>query len=603
MNKRGMRLRPVLQVICTCLVVWVAGALPASSATRHVVLLFDERPELPGLAVLEADLVGTLVANSADHVTVYREAMDLSRFSSSTHQTALRDFLRAKYADKKIDVVVAIMGPALDFLLSHGDAIFPGARIVFCGIDRRELGERSLPSHVRGVLVKREFASTLELALSLHPQTQRVAIVAGASEFDTRLLEQARNELRAFENRVAFTQLTALPLQQLLAELSRLPPQTIVLFVSLFQDGAGAPFVPHDVVQRVSVAANAPVYGFVDQYLGRGIVGGNLYSVAAHGAQAAKLVLQALAGSAPSETSLSEVQSSEVLFDWRQMQRWGISESWLPAGSEIRFRDLTAWQTYRGYVLSIAAIVFAQSALIGWLLHEHRRRLRSEAAALELSGQPITAHEEERSRLARELHDDVTQRLASLAIEAGQEDATSHGPGGRGPRRAIQQGLVRLSEDVHALSYRLHPSILEDLGLTEALRSECERFSRTCPTRLDIEAGESTETVPRDAALCVFRIAQEGLRNIARHAKASRATVSLRRLNGGLQLLVSDNGAGFDPAGNRTRTSLGHASMRQRALLLGGKLDIVSTPSRGTTVLAWIPLREGRVEPPARAAS
>ncbi len=89
---------------------------------------------------------------------------------------------------------------------------------------------------------------------------------------------------------------------------------------------------------------------------------------------------------------------------------------------------------------------------------------------------------------------------------------------------------------MHALSYRLHPSILEDLGLTEALRSECERFSRTCPTRLEIEAGEIAETVPRDAALCVFRIAQEGLRNIARHAKASRATVSLRRLNGGLQL-------------------------------------------------------------------
>ncbi len=118
--------------------------------------------------------------------------------------------------------------------------------------------------------------------------------------------------------------LTALPLQELLAELSRLPPQSIVLFVSFFQDGAGAPFIPHDVVQRVSASANAPVYGFVDQYLGRGIVGGSLYSLAAHGAEAAKLVLQALAGLAPSGTSLSEVQSSKVLFDWRQMQRWGI---------------------------------------------------------------------------------------------------------------------------------------------------------------------------------------------------------------------------------------------------------------------------------------
>ena len=268
-----------LRVLCIGLLVWIAGALPAWSATRHVVLLFDERPELPGLAALEADLVRTLSSNSTDHIEFYREEMDLSRFGSSAYQASLPSFLGTKYADKKIDVAIAIMAPALDFLLSHGDAIFPGTPIVFCGLARKQLGDRALPSHVSGILVKREFAPTLEVALGLHPQTERVVVVAGTSEFDSRLLEQATNEFRAFENRVAFTYLTGLPVQKLLAELSQLPPRTIVLFVSFFQDGTGEPFVPHDVVQRVSAAANAPIYGFVDQYLGRGIVGGSLYQL------------------------------------------------------------------------------------------------------------------------------------------------------------------------------------------------------------------------------------------------------------------------------------------------------------------------------------
>ena len=347
-----MRLCAALQVLCSGLVIWVAGALPASSTTRHVVLLFDERIELPGLAALDADLVSTLVSNTSDRIEIYREEMDLSRFGSNAYQMLLRDFLRAKYANKKIDVVVAVLGPALDFLLNNGDAIFPGTPIVFCGVDRREIGDRSLPPHVRGILVKREFAPTLEFALGLHPQTKRVAVVAGTSEFDRRLLDQARNEFRVYEDRVAFTYLTALPLRQILTELSQLPPQTIVLFTTLFQDGAGEAFVTHDVAQRVSAAANAPVYGFVDQYVGRGIVGGSVYSLSAHGAEAAKLALRVLAGPEPSGPPMSEVQTSKVLFDWWQMQRWGISESRLPAGSEIRFRDLTAWEQYRAQILA-----------------------------------------------------------------------------------------------------------------------------------------------------------------------------------------------------------------------------------------------------------
>ena len=373
-------MRIILLIAWISTAMLMAGCLPASAATRHVVLLFDERVELPGLTRLEEEFVRTLRSNSTEPIEVYREAMDLSRFGSDSYKTLLRDFLRAKYANKKIDVAVAVMAPAFDFLSTYGDLVFPGASIVFCGLDRTQLGIRSLPSNTFGVLVVREFAPTLELALRLHPTTERVVIVSGTSEFDVRLLAQAREELRSFENRVPFTYLSELPLEQLLATLSRLPRRTIVLFVSFFQDGIGQPFVPHEVVERVSTAASAPVYGFVDQYIGRGIVGGHVYSFTAHGADAARMVLRLLAGDMPQQ-ALSEVASSKVIFDWRQMLRWGIDEGFLPSGAEIRFRELSGWRAHVWQISAAGAALLLQAILIAGLLYERRRAQYAELQA------------------------------------------------------------------------------------------------------------------------------------------------------------------------------------------------------------------------------
>jgi signal transduction histidine kinase len=236
------------------------------------------------------------------------------------------------------------------------------------------------------------------------------------------------------------------------------------------------------------------------------------------------------------------------------------------------------------------------------LRRAHAERRRAEEAAHELSGRLIGAQEAERSRLARELHDDVTQRLALLAIDAGREERKSAGTGAGSAMRTMREGLVRLSEDVHALSYRLHPAILEDLGLVEALKTECERLSRSCSIRMEARSEAIPDKLPHDISLCLFRVAQEALRNIARHAEAGGVEVRLAPRDGGLELSVHDDGRGFEPAQDRSRGSLGHASMRQRVLLLGGRLDIDSRPGRGTTIRAWVPLKGERRESPARAA-
>jgi signal transduction histidine kinase len=378
-----MQRRIALLAVCAGLMLWIASALPAYSATRHVVLLFGERPELPAFASLQADLVRTLTSNSADRVEVYSEAMDLSRFGSNNYQPLLRDFLQVKYADKKIDVAIAIYPASLEFLLNYGSVIFPGTPIVFCAIDKTELGNRLLPPHVRGILLKREFAPTVEIALSLHPRTEHAVVVAGTSDLDTRLLEQAKRDFGIYESRLDFQYLTTLPLQDLLAELSHLPPRTLVFYTTVLRDGAGETFVPREISQRVSAAANAPTYGFFDQFVGRGIVGGNVHSLSAHGVEAAKLALQVLAGTEGSRPQVAEVLTNKLLFDWRQLQRWEISESKLPAGSEIRFRETSAWEQYKLQILAITAAVLTQALLIAWLLHERQYRHRAERRARE----------------------------------------------------------------------------------------------------------------------------------------------------------------------------------------------------------------------------
>jgi PAS domain S-box-containing protein len=213
----------------------------------------------------------------------------------------------------------------------------------------------------------------------------------------------------------------------------------------------------------------------------------------------------------------------------------------------------------------------------------------SEEALRELSEHLIRAHEEERALLARELHDDVTQRLAVLAIDVGRTElAAGDGPHSE-PMRALREGLIRLSEDIHTMAYQLHPSVLEELGLEEALRTECERVGRRNGIAISLDLDPTPAAIGKDASFCLFRVAQEALNNVTRHAGARTATVTMRRMDAGLLLEVRDDGVGFDPERSDRRKSLGLASMRERVRLVRGTLEIESAPGSGTAIIVWVP--------------
>ncbi len=218
---------------------------------------------------------------------------------------------------------------------------------------------------------------------------------------------------------------------------------------------------------------------------------------------------------------------------------------------------------------------------------------RADEELADLNRRLIRAQEEERAMIARELHDDVTQRLAVLAIDAGRAEIAATSGEQAEAMRALREELVRVSEDVHSLAYQLHSSVLEELGLVEALRAASERLGRRGRVEVPLDLDPRADLLGRDEALCLFRVAQEALNNVARHSRARVARVAVQSMDGGILLAVRDDGVGFDPASPGTRKTLGLASMRERLRLVHGTLDIESAPGQGTAVIAWVPAREG----------
>ena len=544
---------------------------------------------------------------SPEPIDLYEASLASARFPDE-QEGPFVDYLRALFANRQLDLVISIGAPAASFFQRHRQQLFPLTPMLYTAVEQRRVPLAGLTANDTAVAITIDFAGVVENILRVLPETTNIAVVIGHSPIEQYWLEQVRAAVQPFTSRVAFTWFNDLSFDEMLKRAAVLPPRSAMFFGLLSVDAAGVSHEEGKAITSLHAVANAPMFSYVDAYFGRGIVGGPLVSVADVSRQAASVAVRILQGEAPGGIKTPPIGFGKALFDWRELQRWGISEARLPAGSVVEFRAPTALEQYKWYIIAAAALCSIQALFIVMLLLSQRRlrrahaeRKQAEEAARALSGRLISAQEDERSRLARELHDDVTQRLALLAIDAGRQEHILSRASGGDAMRSMREGLVRLSEDVHALSYRLHPSILEDLGLVEALKSEGQYFSDMGSTRVDVTAQEIREQPPRDVALCLFRVAQEALQNVARHSGASAVQVALRPLNGGLQLAVRDDGKGFDTTRQRARPSLGLASMRQRIDQVAGQLQIDSDLGHGTTVLAWVPLKEEHGEPSARA--
>ena len=260
--------------------------------------------------------------------------------------------------------------------------------------------------------------------------------------------------------------------------------------------------------------------------------------------------------------------------------------------SDIEFRMLTKDQRIV-WIRNLAEVVDEsnQDCRLRGFMIDITDRKRAEETLRELGGRLISAQEEERSRVARELHDDVNQRMAVLSIKLEQLQQDLETSLDLSQRcQNLQDQVQEISNDIHRLSYRLHPSKLDHLGLGPAVKSLCAELKESGKLQIEFHQARVPASLPQDVTLCVFRIAQEALRNCVKHSGARAVEVLLEKTNNEIHLSVSDNGCGYDPRSERIRKGLGFISMRERLRLVDGHMHIDSRPLRGTRVEVSVPL-------------
>lgn len=594
-------------LILLLLLLFATGSTGATEIRRVLIINSygtDYEPFSDFVAIFRSELS----RRSSAPVDFYEVSLASARFEKGGLEQPFAAYVSSLFSDHRLDLVVAIGAPAAGFVQGRRQELFAGIPMLLTGVEERRVNQLALTADDTVVAFRLDRSQVFAAMLKVLPQTKHIAVVTGSSLNNKSWRDTIALELQPHVKQVDVIWLDGSSFGEILRRATSLPPETAVYFGPVAVSDTELPLGAGSALAALHARTNAPLFGAFDSYFGQGIVGGPLISLTDLGREAAIAANRTLSGEKAADVTSPVLEFGKPLFDWRELERWNIAETSLPPSSVVQFREPVVWQRYGWYFAMIAAFCAIEGVFIVALLANGRRlklanaeRERAEKEASELSGRLIHGQEEERARMARELHDDVTQRLASLAIEAGRAERNSRDTTGAGMRR-MREGLVQLSEDVHALSYRLHPSILEDLGLSEAVKSECERFSQTCPTQLETSLRDIPDDLPRNEALCVFRIVQEGLRNIARHADATRAEVSLQSMDNGLELTIRDDGIGFDPATCRGKGSLGHGSMRQRINLVGGCLDIRSSLGRGTTIRAWVPVKELENESAAHSA-
>ena len=217
---------------------------------------------------------------------------------------------------------------------------------------------------------------------------------------------------------------------------------------------------------------------------------------------------------------------------------------------------------------------------------------QSYAQVRELAGKLLAAQEVERARIARDLHDDFNQQLAalSISISALRQRKGADAAELDHALRVLQERTIALTEQVRLFSRDLHPGVLDHVGLVPALRSHCIRFAEQHRLDFSFDADEDLGTIDRDAAICIYRIVQEGLRNVVNHAHSPSASVTLARVGHELHLTIDDKGRGFEAANPAARGGLGLLSIEERARLVNGRVSISSTHGRGTVINVYIPV-------------
>jgi signal transduction histidine kinase len=347
------------------------------------------------------------------------QSLVTARSSDEDPERPFVDYLRALYVSQPPDVIVSIGAPAAAFVQRHRPQLFNTTPMVFTAVEQRRVQYSALSRDDVVVPVRIDYLAAFQNILQVLPETRNVAVVVGTSPIEKFWREEIAKEISPLADRIALTWYDTLSFEGILKHAAALPPHSAIFWELMIVDAAGVVHEGSAALSRLHAVAKAPIFSYDESFFGHGIVGGPLLSVLEGSSRTAEVAIRILGGERAGDIKTAPIAFAAPQFDWREMQRWGISEARLPRQSAFQFRDPTLWERYRLLLVAVFLTLLVQTAMITWLLVERYRRHRAESESHRRSLEVIHLNRAaEAGALSASFAHDLGQPLAAIALSS-----------------------------------------------------------------------------------------------------------------------------------------------------------------------------------------
>jgi signal transduction histidine kinase len=396
---------------------FLATLEPAAAESKRVVLLHSFGQEFKPWSEYARSIRGELQRQSPWQLDITNHSLVTARFENEDPEVPFIAYLRALFAEQQPDLIVCIGAPAAVFVQRHRPQLFANIPMLFTAVEERRIQFSALSKNDTVVPVRIDYLAAIENILQVLPDTENVTVVVGTSPIEQFWKEEIGKAVKPLTNRVSFTWTDHLSFDDLLKHAAALPPRSAIFWELMLVDAAGVIHEGNTALARLHAVSKAPIFSYDESFFGHEIVGGPFHAVLDSSRQTAAVAVRVLGGETASDIKIPSVQFSTPKFDWREMQRWGISESRLPPGSEVLFREPTAWERHLWQITSILLALLVQSAMITWLLVERFGRRRAETRSRKLSLQVMHLNRAaEAGALSASFAHDLGQPTLAIAL-------------------------------------------------------------------------------------------------------------------------------------------------------------------------------------------
>ena len=418
---RSLNKRVYIAIATICSLMQLFVCLAASAAEpKQVMLLYSFGKDFKPWSAYATSIRAELNRQSPWPLDITEYSLVSARSGDEDPETPFVEYLRATFAKRPLDLIVSVGAPAARFVQRHRQKLFATTPMVLMAVDERRVQYSSLTSNDTVVAVRINYLAAVENILKVLPDTKDVTVVVGTSPVEKFWKEAIGKELEPLADRIRLSWTDHLSFEEFLKQARTLPPNSAIFWELMIVDAAGVVHEGGTALSRLHAVANAPIFSYDESFFGREIVGGPLLLVADSSRQTAAVAARILNGEKAGEIRVPPVQFASPMFDWREMQRWGIGENRLPPGSQIYFRDPTLWSQYRWLLILIASVILTEAALIIGLLYEHRRRRVAEVQSFQRMSE--LAHLNRLAtagELSASIAHEVKQPLAAMVAQSG----------------------------------------------------------------------------------------------------------------------------------------------------------------------------------------